>query len=91
MPIYMIIGYDSYEDSKVNWGYYYSYKEAEQAVLNNVADIFEGCYDYTIIEEIYPGVTSECIEHYFKWSYSDKGYKRIDDPKALVRKNISFM
>lgn len=76
MPIYMIIGLDPIDNDKVVWGYKNSYEEAEYIVLNNITDIHENCYDYTIIEEVYPGVAPDgCIEWFFKWDKKSQCYQ----------------
>lgn len=78
MPIYMIICLDSTDGDRVNWGYKYSYEEAEYIILNNITDIHENCYDYAIIEEIYPGVAPDgCVEWFFKWDEDNRCYKPI--------------
>lgn len=92
MPIYMIIGLDPIDGDKVNWGYEYSYEEAERIILNNITDIHENCYEYTVIEKIYPGIVSDCIEWFFKWDKKDKRYKPIErTPEEYEHHTCFFM
>lgn len=38
------------------WGWYETFEEAEEAILNNYGDLFECSYNYACIEEVPPGV-----------------------------------
>ena len=90
-PIYMIIGYE-YLDEKVNWGYYYSFEEAEQAVLNNVTDLHKDYYNLMLIEEIYPGLVGRCENVYFyEWDSKNKKYVGIDRPESFAHICNFFM
>lgn len=93
MPIYMIIGLDPVDGDRVNWGYKCSYEEAEHIILNNITDIHENCYSYTVIEKIYPGIAPDgCVEWFFKWDKENKCYKPIGrTPEEYEHHTCFFM
>lgn len=86
-PIYMITGYELYNGEigdKVNWGFYYSFEEAEEVVVNNWTDLYEGCYNIMIIEELLPGITNNFEEtSFYCWNKEFQCYELIDRPKEF--------
>ena len=50
-------------------GYFTDFKEAIQSVIDNVADVFEHCYNYAVIMK-YPQVTKTMTRGYFICSVS---------------------
>lgn len=94
MEIYMVIGYDINDDDKVNWGYYPDFERAEMAVTNNIADLHEGCYDYMIIEKIFPGIVADTCDWFYKWNDSTGRYEEIYDdeiPECFTHRCSFFM
>ena len=67
-------------------GWFSTKEEAENAVENNINDIYENFYEYAIIEKVDSGIKLPDVERYlYKWE-NDK-YKPIDIPIEL--NNIS--
>lgn len=60
----------NYRDEKIKddrtWGWFNSFKKAEDIVLKNQTDIFEYYYNYAVIEKVPEGVlqTNEQIQWY---------------------------
>lgn len=91
MPIYMVIDIDSVDGDRVNWGYKYSYEEAEYIVLNNITDIYENCYSYIIIKKIYPGIApNSCVEWFFEWDKENKCYKPVGKTPGEYKHHTRF-
>lgn len=72
--------------SSRTWGWYSDLKGAEECVLNNYADIYEGEYEYALVEKAAEGILyggEESEEHWYKWegSWDKGGYKACDKPK----------
>ena len=67
----------------------YTFKDAEEVVLNNIGDIWETCYDYAVINEInncfYPCLISR---KFYKFNKLTNSYKPIDEPEYF--KNTIF-
>jgi len=62
------------------WGWYSSLKNAQKCIEENWGDIFEGSYDYALIEEIPEGVLFGGAipkEWWFKWKGTCKKGKYI--------------
>ena len=43
------------EKSNRCWGWFPTFEDAEEVILNNITDIFEYYYHYAVIEEMPPG------------------------------------
>lgn len=68
-------------------GFYYTYEEAENAVLNNDLDIAEeGYYHYCVIEEHFAGVYNfdGLNQWWFRW-HGDKMYHPCEKPEKFKR------
>lgn len=70
-------------------GYFFSFEEAEEAVLNNWGDLYEdGYYEYAVIEGLEDGLYSVDLHpQFYKWE-GDKetgGYKKIERPEFTKR------
>lgn len=73
------------------WGWFTDFKTAEESVLENWGDIFEGEFTYAVIEEVPEGTVTNCPteEYWYKWEgpwpITDKGkigrYKPAKKPK----------
>lgn len=89
--LYFITGFEKIpegEDLDIGssrcFGYYEDFVDADFAVINNTYDIFEGLYEYTVIEEYSEGI------HYFpekrwfyEYSYNNRAYHTINEPETL--------
>lgn len=67
-------------------GFYFTYDDARDAVMNNYCDIWETIYDYAIIEKIAPGFyngASSDDRSTFKYDKDKDSYVPIDEPKIL--------
>ena len=67
-------------------GYYYTYDDARDAVMENRADIWETCYDYAVIEKIAPGVYNGADREdrsLFKYDKENDRYLPIEEPDIL--------
>ena len=63
-------------------GYFETYEEAKDVVLNNILDIFERLYNYAVIEEVSPGLYElDLNPHWFKISDDYDSYHEIEKPK----------
>lgn len=93
-PIYMITGYELHGNKlgdKVNWGFYYSFEEAEKIVLNNWTDLYEGCYNIMIIEELLPGIINNSKKiSFYQWNNNFKCYEFINRPEIFKRSCCFF-
>lgn len=89
--IYMIIGMDTSDGTKVNWGYWFSLEEAEKRVLNNTTDLYEGCYDTIVIERVYPGIVPNTLEWFYKWNKENECYEPIPIPAECIHNGDYFM
>ena len=57
---------------KRTWGWYFTEKEAREAVKRNAADMYEFYYTYTVIERVFCGIPSfATVVDWYKWN-SDK-------------------
>lgn len=68
------------------WGWYSSLEEAQKCVLENHCDIYEGDYNYAVIEEVKEGVLHGLAcpkEWWYKWkgSWENGSYKPWKKPK----------
>ena len=55
-----------------NWGYYRTYEEAEEVIVNNYTDIYENCYyNYGLVNEVPEGILARSTEHWYKADYDN--------------------
>lgn len=90
-PIYAITTFTKLEEDKLGWpevgstntvGFYYGEKVANHAVKENNCDMWEYCYDYALIEKIYPGVYGCSLKRWlYKFDVETKEYKQIEEPE----------
>lgn len=93
MEIYTIMGCTKCElrnDWEINFGdsrivgYYTSLKDAQEAVLDNLCDIWETYYDFVVIEKVEEGLYNCSKERYFyKYIYTMKRYIQIEEPEGF--------
>jgi hypothetical protein len=66
------------------FGFFHEKELAFENVKMNACDICEACYDYAIIEEIYPGLYRPATNHWvFKYNRDTDEYIQIDEPEIL--------
>lgn len=67
-----------------NVGFYYSYTNAIVALHTNSCDMHECCYNYAMVERVFPGLYT-CIKPsdrtFFKWDEEKRGFFEIDEPE----------
>ena len=65
-------------------GWYPNYNVAEWAVLDNVCDINETCYDYALIEECEEGLYNPANKRWwFKYNHEKNRYFQINEPDFI--------
>lgn len=67
-------------------GFYFTQKDAEEAVINNVNDMFEeGYYPYCVIEEMKQGIYFfPRKEIWYEWSLDSNMYEKLTEkPKRF--------
>lgn len=83
--IYTITAFQRIKPSKINgisdigdhrcMGFYHNFYEAENSVLENYKNIYDGMYNYVIIEKMKPGIrTKDEKRSLYEWtgSYYEK-------------------
>ena len=85
--MYFITTIDSEKDDTRCVGYYTEFKKAEDAILDNIFDIYETCYDYAVIENIPEGLYKyDDFPVWYKWNDTDGKYERVTEiPKQYKR------
>lgn len=70
-------------ERKTNWGYYFSYDDAEKSILENYTDLFEiGYYQYAVITAIPEGLCA--ISDVLQWfDYNNGAIKKINKPEEF--------
>lgn len=72
--------------SKRCFGYKETLEEAEEALNENMCDMYEYCYVYAVVEKLGPYIHPNVEEEYwFKWDDDRGGFFRIDKPEAAYR------
>ena len=68
------------------WGYHPEYEWAVNALHENVTDMYEGCYEYAVIEKIGCGICAISEKRqWFKWDKEKRGYFEIEEPECVKR------
>lgn len=67
------------------WGWFSKLEDAQKAVANNWADMYERSYPVALIERVAEGLLSVETreEWWYKWSSKAKGYKPWRKPKEF--------
>jgi len=66
------------------WGWFDKLEDAQESVRENWGDMYEGCYNYAVIEEVGKGILNHGMkEWWYKWkgSWEQGGYKKSKKPK----------
>lgn len=65
-------------------GFFTTLNRAKVSVEHNCGDIWEGCYDYAIIEKVEEGLYGTTHERWFyKYNKAADGYVRIEEPEGF--------
>lgn len=63
------------------FGYFPTFKEAEDAVLNNRCDIFEYIHEYAVIEKVEDGIHQiDLNPTWYKWNVEKGDYEKTEEP-----------
>ena len=63
------------------FGYFQTFGEAEEAVLNNYCDIWETIYEYAVIEKVRDGIHQIDLEPiWYKWNLEKECYEKTEKP-----------
>jgi len=84
--ISMIRGFDKYGTNGNRCvGYFETFQEAEEAVINNDCDIYEaGYYPYAVIEGVKPGLYAISEKSFwYQYNKETKKYEKIKFPEIL--------
>ncbi len=90
--IYVITTFETWPTDKDPWsygayrspGFYYTFEDAETAVINNCCDIWERCYDYAQITKMEPGMYGYTGENwYYKYNMESGKYERLENVEHL--------
>lgn len=89
MYVYFVTGI-TYEDKETKYkgqrgqrcfGYFQTFEEAEEAVLNNYCDIWETIYEYAVIEKVRDGIHQIDLEPmWYKWNLEKECYEKTEKP-----------
>jgi hypothetical protein len=68
-------------------GYFFSLENAQAYLEGNIGDLFEGVYDYAVIEKVSPGIYAieDRVEWWYKFNMEKDSYIRIDKPDKFHR------
>ena len=89
--MYFVTTVDTSIDDTRCVGYFKTFKEAEDIVLNNTCDIWETCYDLVIIENIPEGLYQYDLDaKWYKWNDKDKQYEKLDTKPKMYESQIGF-
>lgn len=70
-------------------GFYYTFEDAEETVINNYGDIYEFCYNYASIHEIKPGLYPHYeMRKFYKYNELTEKYEPIEEPTFLKHYGI---
>lgn len=87
-PIYVITTFERWPTDEKQWdygcsrspGFYYTFEDAEDSVINNVCDIWETCYNYAQITIMEPGMYGYNGENwYYKYNRESGKYEKMED------------
>jgi hypothetical protein len=88
MVNYFITVFNRYDDYGPHdcrcWGYYTNIEDAIDVLVNNLTDLWEGCYHYGVIEAIGPGISPYAKPRWFyKYNKHVNMYQLINEPEGL--------
>ena len=63
-------------------GYFSSFEDAENVVINNITDLYESCFNYVVIENIPEGLyKTDLNPHWYKYNSETDKYDKTTEPK----------
>lgn len=66
------------------FGYYDNFEECVKALNENRCNMFEGCYDYAVVEKIGSGIYAQVeLKRYFKFDKEKDGFFEIETPEYM--------
>ena len=68
-------------------GYYECYEDCKHAIINNVCDIWEYCYDFAVMEHYHPGVYPY-VDHREWFKFDREAWKYLPIPEPEFCKHI---
>ena len=71
--------------SQRTWGFYETKGAAARALHENWTDMWEGLYDYAVLEKFYTGI-AHCdydSRQWFKFDRERDGYFEIEEPECV--------
>ncbi len=88
METIFVISVINYEKDRIKddrtWGWFHTFKDAENIVLNNSGDIFEVYYNYAVIEEVEPGFYHvNKVRGWYKADYENRMKDRPNSPTVI--------
>lgn len=90
-PIYVITTFEKWPTDKDPFdygcsrspGFYYTFEDTEDSVINNVCDIWETCYTYAQITKMHPGMYGyEGENWYYKYNIESGKYEKMNDVES---------
>lgn len=82
--MYFVTTVDSKDEDTRCVGYFKTFEEAEQAVMENACDIWETCYDYAVIENIPEGLYQyDFHPTWYKYHKPTGGYMKCEQPEFV--------
>ena len=89
--MYFITTIDTMENDTRCVGYFKTFEEAENVVLNNICDIWETCYDYVVIENIKDGIYRyDDNPKWYTWNYDEQKYEKTEKIPGIYQDQIGF-
>lgn len=65
-------------------GYYKDLSRAYKVLRNNLTNIWEGCYNYAVIEKIEEGISGSVVyRQFFYYNNLIDGYEELEEPNCV--------
>lgn len=71
---------------EVVYGYYETLEEVLDAIKKETKDMYDGIYEFLIVEKLYPGIHPYCLEDdrfWFQYNKQDGSYHKCEEVKNL--------
>lgn len=78
------IEYNEKTDELINdcRGYFSSFKDAENVVVNNITDLYESCFNYVVIENIPEGLYQyDIFPRWYLYNKETGKYEETSEPE----------
>lgn len=71
-------------------GYFSSFKDAENVVINNITDLYESCFNYVVIENIREGLYQyDLFPHWYLYNKETGKYEETSEPE-FTKNHVGF-